>query len=421
MVVDRLFIVTSDYPYSCSSGDSNFVLPELKYLKDSFQVCVISTSDHTKIQSEILDDVEYRHFRLQLTWWKKIKYFFSFFTRRICRKELVEIVKNNSKNAIGKIYKSIEFYACAEEFYAFLKQELNAELSEEAGIFLNYWCNAYSLSLILHNGKYRNLKRATRLHGCDLYEDRYAYGRQPFKKIINAGMDKLFFVSYNAREYYLRIHPELERGKTYVSSLGVEKRIAVETDRKEEKGFLLVSCSSIIPLKRVELIIEALSLLEPSDSVDWVHFGDGSQQEAVTHLAEEKLGMKKKVSFTFKGRIKNEEVKKFYCEKRPDCFITTSSTEGSPVSVMEALACGIPVIGTAVGDIPYMIRDNGILLTENPDPKEVASAIEKMISCSGRERKEMRRESVRIWEERYSSEKNERDFIKELRILGSEG
>lgn len=419
--MNRLFIVTSDYPYSYSSGDSNFVLPELKYLKSNFQICVISTSDNAEIQAEILDDVEYRHFQLQLTWIKKIKYFLSFFAKRICRWELVDILKSTNKNTIGKIYKSIEFFACAEEFYRFLKQELNAELSEENSIFLNYWCNAYSLSLILHDGEYKNLKRVTRLHGCDLYEDRYTYGRQPFKRIINAGLDKLFFVSYNAREYYLKIHPELERSKTYVSSLGVEKRNIKKLSGKEEREFLLVSCSSIIPLKRVELIIDALSLLDSSIPVNWIHFGDGSQQEEMIHLAQKKLGRSKTISFAFKGRVENKKVKKFYCEQRPDCFITTSSTEGSPVSVMEALACGIPVIGTAVGDIPFMIDKNGILLSSNPEPKEVAMAIDKIAGSSLEEKKEMQRESIKIWEERYNREKNENDFINELNKLEKNG
>lgn len=420
--MNRLFIVTSDYPYSYSSGDSNFVLPELKYLKSNFQICVISTSDNTEVKAEILNDVEYRHFQLHLIWLKKIKYFFAFFTKRICRRELVDILKSSNKNTIGKIYKSIEFFACAEEFYRFLKQNLDAELSEEDSIFLNYWCNAYSLSLILHDGEYKNLKRVTRLHGCDLYEDRYTYGRQPFKRIINAGLDKLFFVSYNAREYYLKIHPELERSKTYVASLGVEKRSIKKLSGKEEREFLLVSCSNIIPLKRVGLIIDALALVETSTPVNWVHFGDGSQQEEMIRLAEKKLGRNRKISFVFKGRVENEEVKKFYCEERPDCFITTSSTEGSPVSVMEALACGIPVIGTAVGDIPFMINNNGILLSSNPEIKEIVTAIEKMIDGPLEEREEMRQESIKIWEERYNREKNESDFMNELCKVGkSEG
>ena len=58
-----------------------------------------------------------------------------------------------------------------------------------------------------------------------------------------------------------------------------------------------------------------------------------------------------------------------------DSFITTSSTEGLPVSIQEAMAAGIPIIGTNVGGIPEMIDGNGVLLSANPSNKEVAEAI----------------------------------------------
>lgn len=413
--MSRLFIVTNDYPYG--DGDSNFVLPELRYLKKLFHITVISTSNKENVAAELLEDVEYKHFQLNLTIIKKLIYFFCFFVRKSCWKELNEIISNSKENKIGRIYKAIEFFACAEEFYGFLKKELHTELSEGRGIFLNYWCNAYSLSLILHPGKYKDLKRTTRLHGCDIYEDRYSYGRQPFKKVINAGMDKLFFVSYNAREYYLRIHSDVDKRKTLVASLGVEKKFPRSSDEENKGFFLLVSCSNIISLKRVELIIEALALLTLEIPIKWVHFGDGSQGNEIMLLAKEKLKDKRKISYCFEGNVENEVVKKFYCEQRPDCFITTSSTEGCPVSVMEALACGLPVIGTSVGDIPFMIDGNGYLLSADPEVGEVADAIDKMINVSSEEKIRMREQSVNIWNKRYNREKNEKLFLEMLRDL----
>ena len=63
--MNSLFIVTNDYPYG--RGDSIFVLPELPYLRESFEVTIISTSLEEKIQAELLDGVKYRHFQLELT------------------------------------------------------------------------------------------------------------------------------------------------------------------------------------------------------------------------------------------------------------------------------------------------------------------------------------------------------------------
>ena len=413
--MNSLFIVTNDYPYGL--GDSNFVLPELPYLQESFEVTIISTSPEGEIRSELLDGIRYRHFQLKLTSVKKLKYFLLFFLNRFCLRELYDILKNSREHRPGRIYKSIEFFACAEEFYHFLKGTMDDELSEKRGIFLTYWCNAYSLSLLLHSSKYKNLKYATRLHGYDVYEERYAFGRQPFKNFINDRLDRLFFVSHNAREYYFRAHPRMERRKTFVSSLGVERMEPATSRTCGEEARILVSCSSTIPLKRVGLIIEALALFHVGTSVRWIHFGDGIDQKEMIRLAKEKLVDKQGISYEFKGETDNEEIKRFYEEERPDCFITTSSTEGSPVSVMEALACGIPIIGTAVGDIPCMIRQNGVLLPADPQKEEVAAALEKVLGASEAEKELMSRQSLEIWEERYDREKNEKEFVRELSRL----
>lgn len=413
--MNSLFIVTNDYPYG--RGDSIFVLPELLYLRESFEVTVISTSLEEKIQAELLDGVKYRHFQLKLTAAKKLRYILRFFLNRFCLQELYDIIRNGREHRLGRIYKSIEFFACAEEFYHFLQETMDDELSEKKGIFLTYWCNACSMSLLLHSLKYQNLKHATRLHGYDVYEERYAFGRQPFKNFINDRLDKLFFVSHNAREYYFKVHPRLEREKTFVSSLGVERMVPGLCRTGGRQFFTLVSCSSTIPLKRVNLIIEALSLVQTEIPVKWIHFGNGTSQKEMIGLAREKLSNKAGVSYEYMGEIDNEEIKRFYLSEKPDCFITTSSTEGSPVSVMEALACGIPVIGTAVGDIPRMVRQNGVLLPANPQKEEVAAALEKIVSASPAEKEFMSRQSLKIWEEGYDREKNEREFVQELKKL----
>lgn len=127
--MNSLFIVTNDYPYG--RGDSIFVLPELLYLRESFEVTVISTSLEEKIQAALLDGVKYRHFQLELTAAKKLKYIFRFFLNRFCLQELYDIIRNGREHRLGKIYKSIEFFACAEEFYRFLQETMDDELSEK--------------------------------------------------------------------------------------------------------------------------------------------------------------------------------------------------------------------------------------------------------------------------------------------------
>ncbi len=72
--------------------------------------------------------------------------------------------------------------------------------------------------------------------------------------------------------------------------------------------------------------------------------GSGSQKELITRILEEG-GVLDKVYFT--GQIPNNELPAYY--RAADLYISASHTDGSSVSLMEALACGSPA---AVSDIP---------------------------------------------------------------------
>ncbi len=458
----KMYLVTTDYPNS--GPDSVFVLPEIPELAKRFDLTVICTGGRRDC-AHVREGISYEYFDLRLTAAKKLYYILKYPFQKPCRKELAVIWtkhrREKRKDLLGRLLKSVEFYACAEEFYRFFtmkapdggcvnghacmhrhtdigrasryKQEgrqpglrIPASVAEarqrvatgfhtwwrarneasrykQEACFYTFWCNAYSLSLILHKKEYPGYRLFTRLHGYDLYEERYLYGRQPFKEVINDGLDKLFFVAQRPMDYYLEHHPKLCADKACVARLGVYG-LTIRPDRKREGAAVLVSCSNVIALKRVHLIVEALALL--SEQICWVHFGDGEDFGKVRELAKKKLENKENISYNLRGRVANAEVRRFYEENGADIFLTTSSTEGCPVSVMEALAAGLLVIGTAVGEIPSMIADNGRLLGENPEPEEVAEAIRWALALPEEEKAKMRESSRQLWENFYDAKKN---------------
>lgn len=413
----KLFMVTSNYPNQ--GGDSIFALPELPELTRRFDLTVICTGGRGDCKY-VRDDVKYLFYEQKLSAGDKIRYALQYFLNQSCREELAEIRKTGSgdslQKTVGKIYKSIEFYACGELFYRFFLKNAKESLHDENVIYYTFWCNAYSLPMILHKRRHPNFHMITRLHGYDLFEERYMYGRQPFKTIINKGMERLFFVAGLPMQYYRNVHQELDSEKTEVCRLGVYPIIAAKTPRRLAP-FVLVSCSNMVPLKRISLLIEALAGLE--ESVYWIHFGDGEERQALEQKACRELGEKGNIRYLFRGNLANEEIRQFYAENCVDCFITTSSTEGgAPVSVMEAMAVKIPVIGTAVGDIPAMIDGNGILLSENPSVGEVADAIKKMVFMPETERKQMREKSFRLWKDSFNAEENARVFGEKVESIG---
>lgn len=63
-----------------------------------------------------------------------------------------------------------------------------------------------------------------------------------------------------------------------------------------------------------------------------------------------------------------------------DVFINTTDVDNTPVSVMEAMALGLPVVSTQVGGIPYLIehQQEGLLVPPK-DPKAMAEALFQLL------------------------------------------
>lgn len=79
----------------------------------------------------------------------------------------------------------------------------------------------------------------------------------------------------------------------------------------------------------------------------------------------------------FTGKMEKEEWIAY--AKNFDIFINTTNVDNTPVSVIEAMALGLPIVSTRVGGIPYLLnRDEAILVPPN-NPKAIAHAIEELL------------------------------------------
>ncbi len=80
----------------------------------------------------------------------------------------------------------------------------------------------------------------------------------------------------------------------------------------------------------------------------------------------------------FPGRLSKEEWTTL--SKNYDVFLNTTNIDNTPVSVVEAMALGLPVISTNVGGLPYLISADidGILVPPN-DPGRMAAAVENLL------------------------------------------
>lgn len=135
--------------------------------------------------------------------------------------------------------------------------------------------------------------------------------------------------------------------------------------------------------KGTGVVIETLKMLEsefPRISLDVV--GDGNALPEFRQLAEER-GVAQRVRFH--GKIDHASVMEILKNGDLFCFPTTSS-EGFPKAVLEALACGLPVVSTGVSVLGDLIGAGGGTLIDDATPSEMARGIRFCLSDNERYR-----------------------------------
>jgi glycosyltransferase involved in cell wall biosynthesis len=103
--------------------------------------------------------------------------------------------------------------------------------------------------------------------------------------------------------------------------------------------------------------------------------GNGPEREKLAELARA-LGLAANVTFT--GRVDNDRIGELY--QRAELFLNPSLVDNMPISILEALASGIPVVSTNVGGIPFLVEHEKTALLVSPgDADAMARALLDLI------------------------------------------
>ena len=130
--------------------------------------------------------------------------------------------------------------------------------------------------------------------------------------------------------------------------------------------------------------------------------GDGVEKAMLVSLCRE-LGIAEGVTFT--GNVENSQMKTLY--DRADIYLNSSRVDNQPVSILEAFACGLPVVSTAVGGIPHMTRHGeDAMLAPDDDAVQLAAYMVTLLQDSALSTHLIRQARQRVqghsWEPIYS-------------------
>lgn len=308
------------------------------------------------------------------------------------------------------------------EYYSDLAMKLVPNIIHEHDLLVDstvcycYWFSGLVAGLVKLRDSLEGLRVVTRAHGMDLYESRLSLPEFPFRKKIIGQLDAVFCVSAHGKRH---LDESFGAPNIVLSRLGTRRPDTLPARNASRPRVLIVSCSGIKRVKRLDRIVEAIGALSaryPSTQFEWNHIGDGELSSDILRCAELRLDNIPSLRYRFLGRMSNAEVFRFYESNFVDCFVNLSESEGLPVSMMEAMSFGIPVVATDVGGVGEIVSpSSGILLGSQPLPVDVAEGI-ALVTLHSRD-EHYRRGARSLWEDRFDADRNYREFCAHLQDL----
>jgi N-acetyl-alpha-D-glucosaminyl L-malate synthase BshA len=202
---------------------------------------------------------------------------------------------------------------------------------------------------------------AVTLHGSDVT----ILGSDPAYMPVNThsieGADAVTAVSHflveEARER-LGITKEIRVIPNFVDAEEFSPASCEVMERERERDVVVAHVSNFRPVKRIQDLVNAMRMVvKRAPSARLMLIGDGPERHRIERLVD-RLHLKPNVLFT---GYRSDVAHLMRCS---DVVVLCSETESSPLTLLEGMSCGLPVVATSVGGIPEIVEDgvNGLLV-----------------------------------------------------------
>jgi glycosyltransferase involved in cell wall biosynthesis len=400
-----LFYFTATYPYGNSP---QWKKNELVVLKRFFRriVVVPLTSGEDAQVGDLIEGIEYmspivdpHHRRLDRSMWEKWQVLAGLIRTPVRAHFMKEILAPRVLLSRARLTQLVRTtYEIGLFARSPLLLKLFESMSRQDSVAYFYWGIGQVNALLLKNRTELPFS-VCRFHGWDLYEERHETAYIPYRKRLLELLDISLPCSENGRQY-------MEERWGPLGSRSITARLGTASVGRSElshDGMLkIVSCSHVVEVKQLDLLCEAL--IKTPIPIRWTHIGDGPLMPMLRDYVDRMPG---NVEVDLRGVIPAAEVPEVLASDSFDLFVNTSRSEGVPVSIMEALAAGIPVLATDVGGTSEIVDDSvGQLIPSGTDPSELAMAFEKFFLLDEASKLRLRDSAFKRFSERCDAETN---------------
>jgi len=395
----NLFFFTSSFPYGNSE---TFIETEINYLAKSFEkVYIVPESKQGSIReipsncSVIEIDSSEEGYAASIVLKKHPLLLFNLYRTEL---KSNRVFIHDKKKLLSECLRTVY---CATKLGNALR-----EYDVQNAIFYSYWMDSYATLLCVLRSMNGIPNLISRAHRFDLYEDKRRENYIPFRTYQLTHVNVVSVISQHGVNYLKGKYPKYS-DKIHLDYLGTND-YGINKEEIDELVHV-VSVSNVVIVKRVALIVDLLH--EFDIPVKWTHFGDGNLMDDL----KAKIDMlPDRHSVELVGRKSNQEVLQYLKTNKITCLINVSSSEGLPVSIMEAVSFGIPIVATDVGGTNEIVNDEtGMLIDEEFDVKDVATGIQDKYLAKFNNR-EFRNGIRDYWQRKFSAKANYTKFVKEL-------
>jgi glycosyltransferase involved in cell wall biosynthesis len=408
-----LIVLSKQFPFG---NKEQYIAHELGYLAQAFDRVIIYPSDHFKAGDRVTfslpPNVEVVDLNVGLARVPKARVLLSFFSTYVreffCFPRRDYMLRHFSR--FRAIY--VTQYAIGQTLLNFL---IKSGIHPKDCVFYSYWMSASALSLSILTRRGEIPGYVSRAHSVDLYHEAWGLYDNPeippFRCFKQRMVHRIYSISRHGSEFLQSIG--IEKQKVAVSYLGVDD-FGLNPEKPLEVP-VLVTCSGADANKRIHRLGESLARI--NRPVKWIHFGDGILKELALNSVKGSV-----VELDYRGNTPNHEIRTFYGNHHVDLFVMLSKVEGLPVSMMEAMSHGIPVLGTRVNGVPEIVNDqiNGRLLPVDFTSDEVDEVLRDILTHI-QSNSAWRVAARNMFCERFDASRNYTAFAHELRNLRFHG